>query len=174
VTRTLRVLALALALAACTEGDEGEQSPSDAGADPGPGFDATVANPTLYEFPCLEAWEPTGASTYSAIFHELLCTHGCSAPYCHGSRASSGGLSFETLPLGHASLLQSEPDPSSLCATRRRVVPGDPEASLLYLKISGEAGCGQPMPPPDAGWPALDEADRQRIADWIRAGARDD
>lgn len=169
--------ALGLGLAACTSDDAGpapDESVSDAGARSETGFDAAVPRPTPYEFPCLEPWEPTGTASYRAIFHEVLCTHGCTAPYCHGSRTASAGLSFETRDVGYAGLLRTLPDPQSVCGAQRRVQPGRPEQSLLYLKLANEAGCGSAMPLPESGWPALDTTELERVADWIRTGATDD
>ena len=51
------------------------------------------------------------------------------------------------------------------------VVPGYPEASLLYRKVSHTVseGEGDVMPPPEA--PKLDDAYVQSVYDWIAAGA---
>jgi hypothetical protein len=58
------------------------------------------------------------------------------------------------------------------CGTRSTalVTPGTPDASMLYLKVSGST-CGTRMP---LGRPALSAADQQTISDWIAAGALDD
>jgi hypothetical protein len=55
-----------------------------------------------------------------------------------------------------------------------RVVPGDPEASLLYLKVRAkrEAAappCGDPMPQGER--PPITEAELAAIEGWILAGA---
>jgi hypothetical protein len=45
-----------------------------------------------------------------------------------------------------------------------RVVPGDPDASLLHAKLAGDAPCGDPMP---IGGAPLDGTQLTCIADWI-------
>lgn len=50
-----------------------------------------------------------------------------------------------------------------------RVTPGDPERSVLYLKLSGAAGVGDRMP--QGG--SLDAATIERFRIWIVEGARD-
>ena len=51
-----------------------------------------------------------------------------------------------------------------------RVKPGNPDASVLYEKISGAPQFGDPMPPPGGG-PAVPLAERQTIRTWISEGA---
>jgi len=50
-----------------------------------------------------------------------------------------------------------------------RVTPGDPERSILYLKLSGAPGVGDRMP--QGG--SLDAATIERFRIWIAEGARD-
>jgi hypothetical protein len=45
------------------------------------------------------------------------------------------------------------------------VQPGDPEHSLLLIKLRPGPPCGKIMPP--AAIQALTEADIQQVADWI-------
>jgi hypothetical protein len=52
-----------------------------------------------------------------------------------------------------------------------RVIPGDPTASLVMLKIEGNAVCAQSQRMPLPPRPALTPAQIQLIRDWINAGA---
>ena len=52
----------------------------------------------------------------------------------------------------------------------QRVVPGDPMASLLYLKIAGLQPCGSRMP---LGGPEFPPAVTEPVRAWIAAGARE-
>jgi hypothetical protein len=65
-----------------------------------------------------------------------------------------------------------------------RVIPGDPEDSILYLKVSQASPCGARMPANPttlltkgtaefSGTPLPDDQ-QQLIADWIANGAKDD
>ncbi|MBE0566834.1 MAG: hypothetical protein IH621_12790, partial [Krumholzibacteria bacterium] len=51
----------------------------------------------------------------------------------------------------------------------QRVVPGDPDASVLYRKLTGDGGVGDRMP--QGG--ALDAADIETVRRWIAEGAHD-
>jgi hypothetical protein len=51
-----------------------------------------------------------------------------------------------------------------------RVVPGDPDASLLMMKIEGNPPCGTAMPPGGK----LSDDQIMRIRSWIQNGANDD
>ncbi|HTA19840.1 MAG TPA: hypothetical protein VK989_11135, partial [Polyangia bacterium] len=60
--------------------------------------------------------------------------------------------------------------------SKKRVVPGDPTHSYLYIKVSntdtvlGGMNCGPAMPKaPNA---ALSSADQMTIHDWIMGGAK--
>jgi hypothetical protein len=54
-----------------------------------------------------------------------------------------------------------------------RVVPGHPETSIMYDKISSRTPtCGAAMP--GSGRPALLASDIARIKEWIAMGAKND
>ena len=59
---------------------------------------------------------------------------------------------------------------SPICAMlgKKRVVPHEPDESLLYLKLTVDAPCGQQMPP---GGQLRDDA-REQVRAWIEAGAK--
>jgi hypothetical protein len=54
-----------------------------------------------------------------------------------------------------------------------RVTPGDPDASVMYLKVSLDdpSPCGSKMP---LNGPPLSQADADLIENWIKNGANDD
>ncbi len=54
--------------------------------------------------------------------------------------------------------------PSNLCEGRGLVVPGDPEASELWVKLAGPVDCGDPMP---VGGAMLSAPELDCIAAWI-------
>lgn len=92
---------------------------------------------------------------------------------CNGCHAGgSGGM---TLPSGdidgametaYANIV--DVDATLACGdVTKRVVPGEPESSKFYLKVSG-SDCGNPMP---LGSGPLPEADYMLIFDWIADGA---
>ena len=85
---------------------------------------------------------------------------------CHAEGGSIGGLDLVTDP--HAAVVDVE---SSEFPDKTLIVPGDPEGSLLFRKITGTQGSdeGTSMPPGQT----VDEAVAQVFRDWIAAGADD-
>lgn len=61
---------------------------------------------------------------------------------CHDSETRSADLDLVSPGIETRLLVDS----TSLCGARPLVVPGDPESSLLYLKLFGASGCGARMP----------------------------
>jgi hypothetical protein len=104
---------------------------------------------------------PTFATHIQPIFN-AKCTG------CHGS---SGGLG-----LGAASAyvnLVNVTGQNAGCNTLKRVLPGDPDNSLLVRKISGTS-CGNRMPRNDATHFDNNPGEAIRIRAWILAGAAND
>ena len=68
--------------------------------------------------------------------------------------------------------LVEEPADGPRCAGdgRVRVIPGDPDESLLIQKLEGTQDCGDRMPRNRDPLPA---ASIETIRDWIEAGAAD-
>jgi hypothetical protein len=115
-----------------------------------------------------------GASTvtFARIDEEILkpnCTFACHS----GGEFAAGGLDLEIEP--RAALIDQDATAAVCAGGGQRVVPFDPEASLLYLKVAakldGEAApCGDTMPP-GADVPPLPEEQVELIREWIEAGA---
>jgi hypothetical protein len=73
-----------------------------------------------------------------------IFTPSCALPACHASADAAGGLDLETADLVGQLIGQ----PAGTCDGWIRVVPGAPNESLLYNKVTGPAACGNLMPPP--------------------------
>jgi hypothetical protein len=97
---------------------------------------------------------PTSASIQATIFRAS-----CDGAGCHGSKDAAAGLD----------LVDHSPDAlvaasSALCNGWLLVVPGSPEKSLLYQKLTAKVpACGDPMPL--AGH--LSDVSTRCIGDWI-------
>jgi hypothetical protein len=113
---------------------------------------------------------PAADGTFARLYAEVFHPANCASPYCHPGDHDEG---FEGAAFGRW-LLTSE-SISFECSENPRplVVPGDPEASLLYLKVApGLEVCGEKMPlagPSEGGLPP-EQAERVRA--WIADGAR--
>ncbi len=126
---------------------------------------------------CVAADESaTEAPSFSAINKTILserCTLACHS----GGDFAAGGLDLALTP--HAVLVDAKPTAVDCSGSpMKRVVPGNPDASLLYVlvstKVHGEAApCGETMPL-GADRASLTQGEVDQIRAWIVAGAKDD
>jgi hypothetical protein len=156
-------------LASCTGG--APASPSMAMADSGAGAQNAEAGTSDPPSNC------AGPPTFGAIQTGIFSTS-CAFGSCHGGPNPAAGLD---LTVGNAcgALVNKN---SCDFTTRMRVVPGNPDASYLYQKVSGtnlgadpDGPCagqtnGSPARMPLGGTPLCD-AQIDQIRQWIAAGA---
>ena len=109
-----------------------------------------------------------GKPTWSGIFNHTF--RSCKNPICHGQGLA--GIDMTTQQAAYDSLVGHASDPTRPCATLglKRVEPGKPDESLLWLKLDINAPCGQQMPPGGS----LPQEVRDRVRDWIAQGAKND
>jgi hypothetical protein len=109
------------------------------------------------------------AATFTSLYQTAFWT--CKSEVCHG--IGLAGLDMSSQDAAHASLVRvPAADAGGMCGemNRVRVVPGEPDESLLYLKLSSDAPCGQQMPP--GGQLSADV--REQVRRWIELGAPND
>jgi hypothetical protein len=134
---------------------------------------------TMLAASCLEGddtgGEPTVArfSEINADIFEAKCTFACHS----GGEFAAGGFDMQADPYG---ALVGAPATASECedGAMMRIAPGEPDASLVYLKIVAKmngtaAPCGEEMPPGD-DQPGLTPDEAERLRSWIEAGAEND
>ena len=106
-----------------------------------------------------------GGLTFAKDVAPILAMH-CNG--CHGAAAMLMTSSLASVT-GTATSACNKVD-----ASKKRVVPGNPMASFLYLKVSTPTamltGCGNQMP--RNGPPYLTAAEQGTIRDWIMQGAK--
>jgi hypothetical protein len=110
----------------------------------------------------------TYAPTFDTIWSEILAPT-CAAPFCH---AGSGAyLHLWSEVIGYQSLVDAAAQ-GPMCAPTglRRVAPFDPDASLLYLKITNPP-CGAKMPLGYGYAMTLPARQIEQIRQWIACGA---
>lgn len=105
---------------------------------------------------------------YAAVF---ASDYGCSGGYCHGSGAGGFSVSDE---VGTYFALVDQYAIAPSCGATQLVVPGDPDSSLLWLRLrpaamDGDDVCVPKMPAGSAG---LDADTAQLVYDWILGGAQ--
>jgi len=120
--------------------------------------------------------EPAG-TTFEAINADVFvprCTNAC---HSGGPDIAAGGLDLRDDP---GTSLIDHPATASVCKGMgmKRVVPGHPESSLLYLKIlskidGSEAPCGDGMPSGVQVEP-LSSEEAERVRAWIAESSRRD
>ncbi len=118
------------------------------------------------------------AGSSTPAFSEVYAILDASCVSCHfygGSGTSGGGPDFSSRTATY-SILVNQTATGQFCNDGRhtRVIPGDPEHSLLYQKVSKTQDCGAQMPwgePPHYP-PLISAADQKTIHDWIAAGAQ--
>jgi hypothetical protein len=118
----------------------------------------------------------SGSPAWSAIFRDIIVAKGCQgASLCHGGQAgklmmTTRKAAYDNL-VGKAAMGLSADRPSCVGSGLTRVVPGDPDNSLLMQKIRGTHTCGDLMPPNP---PMLTPAELEQVQMWIMLGAPND
>ena len=102
------------------------------------------------------------SSTYGLIQSGIFEQHGCTQTFCHGS-AARGGLDLRA-NVSYDNLVHEQSD---------EVVPGQPDQSLLYLKLAAKTLNlkGVPGAPMPVSALALSPDELEGIRLWILAGA---
>ncbi|HEY2154303.1 MAG TPA: hypothetical protein VGH33_01645, partial [Isosphaeraceae bacterium] len=111
---------------------------------------------------------PTYAPTFTAIYDEILAPT-CAGLFCHGANEFLLMTSKDVAYKAMVGVISYGPD----CADSGLTIvkPGDPDASLLYLKVTMPP-CGNRMPA--AYFPPLDTRQTEQVREWIAQGALDD
>lgn len=108
-------------------------------------------------------------STYKKIQTEIFAKS-CAVSGCHAGSTPTGNMSLEE-SVALANLVNTTPfNDSAKAHGLKRVRPGQPDSSLLYLKVAGmlKAGYGLRMP---LGSSPLSDGKIEFIRQWILAGA---
>jgi len=148
---------------------------------------ALLSSMALMSFGCSSSSAPPAVS-FTNVYTEII-QQKCSNDYCHAAGASqkTGGdaLDMSSQVVAYWSLVdQFCAGPPCLGSGYRRVAPGDPSSSMLYLKVSeSNPGCGNQMPadlsyflvnPGESRFSgtALSDPDQTLIYNWIKEGAQ--
>jgi hypothetical protein len=112
------------------------------------------------------AGSQAGAVTFKQVY--AIFAQNCAGSGCHVSSLGAGGLAMGTQATAYTNLVGAS---SSKCRSNQRVVPGNPDSSVLVhaLEHTTFAGCRPPQMP--QGKPMLSQADLGSIRAWITAGA---
>jgi len=108
---------------------------------------------------------PPPPATLSSIQENIFVPR-CGASVCHGGAGPVDGLDLVGDPFG--TLVNVD---SVEVAGKKRVVPGDPDNSLLFLVLQGPVSPVEKMPQGDPE--GLDAAELDQIKQWIDDGAED-
>jgi len=131
------------------------------------------------------------ANSFTEVYTKTIQPK-CSNDFCHynGVDIRFSALDLSSKVRAYSSLV-GLPCMASVCSQNgMRVLPGQPEASVMYLKVldplpAGTSRCGIEMPADKTGYstngtseltfsgPPLDPEEQQRIRAWIQEGAKD-
>jgi hypothetical protein len=127
--------------------------------------------PSLAQTPPAAGRTSPSAATFSTLYDTIFAPVGCAAAFCHGANAPAGALQLGSRDRAYEALV-GVPAAGTACADRGllRVAPGEPQASLLLLKLTTQPPCGLAMPAPDA---LLSDSQVAAIRRWIEVGALD-
>jgi hypothetical protein len=115
--------------------------------------------------------EPAAEAAYGSFSHIYEVAFRTCRTQCHVMGFSM--LNMATRESAYAALVDQSSNPNNMnCAPLglKRVKPGAPEESLLYLKLDINAPCGQQMPPGGT----LKKELQDEVRAWITNGAKDD
>jgi hypothetical protein len=108
-------------------------------------------------------------NTFDVIQREIFGPKGCRVETCHGSTVS-GGLDLRWGTAHYALVDAPAANAAAAAAGKRRVVPGDPEASFLWQKLVGDLTTDEGIAMPSVG-SALTAQQLDVVRAWIAAGA---
>lgn len=106
-------------------------------------------------------------ATFSAVQSQIF-TPSCAFSGCHGGGSPAEGLNL-TAGMAYANIVNVR---SSQQGSRDRIEPNNPEASYLYLKVTGDPSISGVRMPRSA--PALSQQLLDLLRDWIERGAPND
>jgi hypothetical protein len=164
--RAALAVALLAATPACSEGagERSDGSASDSAVEGG--LDAVVGE----DSPPAVSVVYTYAPTYDAVWGEILVSD-CALEFCHGGSADF--LQLASKAIGYRSLVGAPAQgPNCVDSGLERVAPFDPDASLLYRKITTPS-CGSKMPLMYGPPVILDPRAIEQVRTWIGCGALD-
>jgi hypothetical protein len=114
---------------------------------------------------------------FSEVYANILAVPPLQGGQCVGCHGSMGMYQIAATRSGAYTQLVGAPhNRGSGCSIPSMVVPGDPQRSLIYLKMSSAqpAGCGDGMPAMSQVTPASPLQFIVSMGSWIRAGAPND
>jgi hypothetical protein len=119
---------------------------------------------------------PTQPAKFSEIYTQIFpAMTKAKCNFCHSqpvSQVSNGKLYTGAEGDVHAAYaaLVGQTSASKDCSGKALIVPGKPEESLFYTKLTGTPPCGAQMP---FGGGALPDAQVEMVRSWIAAGANE-
>ena len=113
----------------------------------------------------------SGKLSFATDVYEMVIRRRCSA--CHNDAPSFGGLAFfPSAAMAYSSLVDVPAGSAEANQCKNsglvRVKPGDPEHSLMYLKLT-KPPCGSQMPPAAVAQPTPEQV--ELVRKWIADGA---
>ena len=170
----LLAVAAASITPACGSDDPGDEtangsagSGGSAGGSSSGGSGGDYVPPPAPDSGVVHTYEPT----FTAVWNEVLLPR-CIDAYCHTGGAA---MDLSTQELAYQELYDVPAD-ANLCKDSglKRVVPGDPDQSLLITKLDEAPPCGARMPARLGPPVILPQEEIDQMREWITLGAPND
>jgi hypothetical protein len=119
------------------------------------------------------AGDTESAPTFTQVYTTVIMARCLTCHIPGGIGVTSGMLDMSTKAAAYTNLVNVAAAGTSCSGMGTRIVPGMPDSSILYLKVSLDdpTPCGGKMP---LGGPALTEDQANLIEEWIDNGALND
>lgn len=156
------LLAYAVVFSGCRKENAAPAAPTGGGASP-------TATPTPTPTPCFDTNPTTNPKEIPACLWTILQAKTCARSGCHSGASPAAGMDLSSPVSVYANWVNVAKTTSSGCTQTTRVVPGDPDASVVIQRLSpGGGGCGSQMP---TGGPFLTSDELNQFRQWVAAGA---
>jgi hypothetical protein len=139
----------------------------------------------VFSFGCGAGASPS-ANSFTEVYTKTI-QPSCSNNFCHYNLVDYryGQLDLSSKVRAYWSLVDLPCMGFKCLGTGMRVLPGQPDSSIMYQKLSAPSPCGTQMPADTTNYstngtsdltfsgPGLQDEDKQRIREWIQEGAQD-
>jgi hypothetical protein len=153
---------------ACSSGSSAGAAADGAAPEDATASDAEAPDGGDFATAVMDAAPPTYAPTFTAVYGEILSPI-CAGPFCHG--AGNDFLNMSSKGGAYAATVGAMARGPACADSGLTIVKAeDPDASLLYLKVT-DPPCGNKMPADYE--PYLDARQTEQVRQWIAMGALD-
>lgn len=151
----------AVVFSGCRKENASPAAPTGAGGGTSP-----TATPTPTPTPCFDTNPTTNPKEIPACLWTILQAKTCARSGCHSGASPAAGMDLSSAVQVYANWVNVMQTASSTCGLTFRVVPGNPDGSVVIHRLEGT--CESQMP---IGGPFLTGDELSQFRQWVAAGA---